>query len=498
MHMAAPTPPAPASRKWGAMLGIGLGVFMSTLDGSIVNIALPTLVEALETTFPAVQWVVLSYLLVITAAMLGVARLGDMLGKKRLYVAGMAVFTVGSLLCGLSPSVGALIAARALQGSGAVMMVALGAAIITEIFPPSERGRALGIVGSIVSIGIALGPTIGGILIDLANWHAIFLVNVPVGIVALVVVAKMVPPSQRGRPGQRFDLAGAIVLLVTLACYTLGMTFGQDQGFSGGPLALLAAAAVGFGLFVLVELRVAQPMVDLGMFRNVLFGINLLMAFLVFIVLAGMFLFPFFLQLVQGYSTAQIGLMVAAVPIGMGLISPVSGSLSDRFGSRVISLAGLLLIVAACLLISTLHAEVSVAGYVLRMALLGVGIGVFQSPNNSAIMGAVPRERLGVASGLMALSRTLGQTSGMPLMGALFTVQVMAMTGLPANADITAAPPDALVAGVTGTFRLAAVVILVATALAVFAWRLDRRRQAGAPKARDTIEAVTHPSSSDR
>lgn len=493
MQTVSPLSPVPPSRKWGAMLGIGLGVLMSTLDGSIVNISLPTLVEALDTTFATVQWVVLSYMLVITSMMLGVARLGDMLGKKRLYMTGLALFTFGSLLCGLSPTVGALIAARAVQGFGAVMMVALGTAIITEVFPASERGRALGIIGSIVSIGIASGPTIGGIMIGLAGWHSVFLVNVPLGIVAFLVVSRVVPPSARGAPGQRFDFVGAAILLATLAAYTLGMTFGQNDGFGGGlPLALLLAAAGGLALFLVVESRVPQPMIDLGLFRNVLFGVNLLMAFLMFIVLAGQFIFPFFLELVKGYSTLQVGLMIAIVPIGMGLTSPLSGALADRFGSRVISMIALMILAGACLLISTLTVDVDVVGYLLRVAPLGVGIGFFQSPNNSAIMGAVPRERLGVASGLMALSRTLGQTTGMPLMGALFTMLVVSTAALPAGADVTAAPPEALVAGVTGVFRTAAVVILVATALAALAWRIDHQRQRAAPVA----EAIAAPPSS--
>ncbi len=476
--------PVPASRKWGAMLGIGLGVLMSTLDGSIVNISLPTLVEELDTTFTTVQWVVLSYMLVITAMMLGVARLGDMFGKKRLYMAGLALFTFGSLLCGLSPTVGALIASRAVQGLGAVMMVALGSAIITEVFPTSERGRALGLIGSIVSIGIASGPSIGGILIDRAGWHSVFLVNVPLGIVAFLVVARVVPPSVRGETGQRFDFVGAVILLATLICYTLGMTFGQRQGLGEElPLLLLIGAGVGLALFLMVEWRVPQPMIDLGLFRNVLFGVNLLMAFLMFIVLAGQFILPFFLETVKGYSTLQVGMMVAAVPIGMGLASPVSGALSDRFGSRVISLIGLLIVASACVLISTLTAAVDVAGYLLRTAPLGVGIGFFQSPNNSAIMGAVPRQRLGVASGLMALSRTLGQTTGMPLMGALFAIQVMTVTSLPPGADVTTAPPDALVTGVTSVFRIAALFILASTALAAFALWFDHRRKVGVPVA---------------
>ncbi len=466
------------SRKWWAMLGIGMGVFMSTLDSSIVNISLLTLEEQLHTDFPTIQWVILSYLLVITSMMLGVARLGDMLGKKKLYVTGLGLFTLGSLLCGLSPGVGWLIGFRALQGTGAVMMTALGSAIITEVFPSSERGRALGMMGGIVSIGIALGPTIGGVLIGLVHWRSIFLVNVPVGLAAVVIVSRVVPASPPGEQGQRFDVVGALVMLATLICYALGMTMGQRQGFDGTILALLAAAVVGLVIFLVIESRLDQPMVDLQLFKNVLFGVNLLMGFLVFIVLAGQFLMPYFLDLVQGYRTEQIGLLIAVMPVSMGLVAPASGALSDRLGSRIISLAGLLVVAGACLLIgTTLRADITPVGYLVRLAPLGVGIGLFQSPNNSAILGAAPRKRLGIASGLLSLSRTLGQSSGVPLMGALFAANVAAVEILPAGADITAASPEALVFGVRGAFQIAALVILTATVLAAFALWFDGRQE---------------------
>jgi EmrB/QacA subfamily drug resistance transporter len=475
MRPSIPTP-LPSSRKWWAMLGIGLGVFMSTLDSGIVNISLPTLVEQLDTTFSTIQWVVLSYLLVITSLMLGMARLGDMLGKKRVYTTGLVLFTLGSLLCGTSPGVAWLIGFRALQGTGAVMMTALGSAIITEVFPPPERGRALGIIGGVVSVGIALGPSIGGVLIGLVGWRSIFLVNLPVGVVTTFIVARFVPTSLRGQ-SQRFDVAGALILMATLACYALGLTLGQSLGFGDRRvLSLLTGTTLGLVAFLIVEMRVHQPMVDLSLFRNVLFGINLLMGFLVFIVMAGTILMPFFLTLVKGYPTEQVGLLVAAVPVSMGLVAPASGALSDRFGSRWISLIGLMIVSGACLLIGTLRADITPLGYVVRLAPLGVGFGMFQSPNNSAVMGAAPREQLGIASGLLALSRTLGQTSGLPLMTTLFTAQVMAEANLPPGVDITDAPAEALVSGVHGAFQIAALVVLAATILAAAAWRLDKRR----------------------
>jgi hypothetical protein len=237
------------------MLGVGAGVFMSTLDASIVNISLPTLVDSFETNLATIEWVVLSYMLVLTSFMLGVARLGDMYDKKKLYMGGLALFTVSSLLCGIAPGVGWLIAFRALQGAGAAMTQALGIAIITEVFPASERGRALGLMGTTVSTGIAVGPPLGGLLIGLVGWRFIFLINIPVGILALWLVKRFVP-SSRGKPGQRFDIPGAALLFLTLAAYALGMTLGQQNGFTdAGVRALLASAVVGLALFLWAERR---------------------------------------------------------------------------------------------------------------------------------------------------------------------------------------------------------------------------------------------------
>lgn len=469
--------PASSRQRWLAILGLGIGVFMATLDASIVNISLPTLVRELNTNLATIEWVILSYVLVLTSLMIGVARLGDMLDKKRLYAAGLVVFTISSLLCGLAPNVGWLIAFRAMQGVGAAMTQALGIAIVSEIFPASERGRALGIIGTTVSTGIAVGPPLGGILIGAIGWRSIFLVNVPVGIIAVLVVWRFVPSSV-SRPGQRFDLPGAVILFGTLSMYALGMTVGQHQGFQT-PLAagLLAGALLGLIAFLWFERRVRQPMVDLNMFRNSLFSINLLMGFLVFVVTAGFFIFPFFLQLVKGYDTAKIGLLMMANPIITGIIAPAAGSLSDRYGSRGISLIGLLIIVAGCLSISTLHAGVNELGFMLRYIPFAIGFGLFQSPNNSAIMGSAPRDRMGVAGGLLSLSRTLGQTTGLPLMGALFTALVLAFAKLPAGTEVTTAAADALVAGINGTYRIAAGLVGISTVLAFAALRIDSRRK---------------------
>lgn len=458
------------------MTGIGSGVLMATLDASIINVSLPTMVKALQTTFATIQWIILAYLLVLTSLVLGVARLGDMFSKKRLYLSGLTIFTLSSLLCGLSPGVGWLIGFRVFQGLGAVMMQALGAAIITEIFPVAERGRALGIIGAIVSVGLAFGPAIGGVLIGWVGWRSIFLVNVPIGLIAALMIVRYIPSLPPQRTGQTFDLLGAFLMMITLLAYALAMTLSERSGFHDPWIqALIILAIVGLSGFIAVEKVIRQPMIELTLFRDLRFSCNLLMAFLVFVSFSGVFLIPFFLELVKGYQTVLVGLMMMVVPISMGLLAPFSGVLSDRFGPRGISLLGLLFILGGFLSLSTLQHDVTLEGYLLRIIPLGLGLGFFMSPNNSAIMGAVPRERLGVASGLMSLSRTLGQTTGLPIMSTLLITLIHRQGHWSSGGNLQGVPPKVLVAGLTGTFRIAALFVLAATVFSIAAWWLDTR-----------------------
>jgi EmrB/QacA subfamily drug resistance transporter len=464
----------PPVEKWWVMVGISLGILMYTIDTSIVNIALPTLVEKLHTDFATVQWVGLSYVLVVTAFVLGAARLGDMYGKKPLYLGGLVVFTISSLLCGLAPSIETLIGARALQGLGAVMISALGAAIIAETFPLAERGKALGIIGAVVSLGIALGPSVGGVLVGVAGWRSIFMVNLPIGILASLVVNKYVPNTRKNQPGQRFDFWGSLIISVVLVCFSLGMTEGQRQGFlSVVPLGLLLLSALSLVGFIAIESRLAQPMLDLSLFRNQIFSLSLLTGWLVFMALGGSsLLIPFFLQLVMHYPIGHIGLLMAVTPVIGGLISPLAGNLSDRFGTRSIMLIGLILMILGCLAVSTLNAQMGDLDYLLRVIPMGLGWGIFQSPNNGAILSAVPPQRLGIASGLLSLTRTLGQTTGLPLFAAIFAA--IALTGHAGN--INQVPAAAIVSGFQGSFQLAAVLLAIAAGLTLLLWRLEKSK----------------------
>jgi EmrB/QacA subfamily drug resistance transporter len=467
----------PPAQRWLAMLGIGVGILMVTIDFSIVNISLPTLVRDLNTNFAAVQWVVLSYVLIITSLMLGVARLGDMYGKKRLYAWGVVVFTLGSLLCGLAANIGWLIVARAVQALGGVLIQSLGMAIITQIFPANERGRALGVVGGIVSTGLALGPALGGLIIGTLGWRWIFLINVPLGFIGWVLVTRFIPTGEPVDKDARFDWSGALLLCAALTAYALAMTLGQRMGFNGPlVLGLLAGGAAGVVIFIMLQHRLKAPTLNLSLFKDSLFGINLCMGFLVFITLGTSLVMPFFMDLVMGLSTMEMGFLMMVVPIGMGLVSPFAGVLTDRHGPRVISLLGLLVVGAGCIGVTTIDVDVSVWGLGLRLLPLGLGLGLYQSPNNTAIMSSAPKQHLGVASGLLALSRTLGHTTGVPLAGALFTAVVLASAGLGAGAQVISASKEALVQGVRCTYFAAAGIDLSAAVLALMAWHIANKR----------------------
>lgn len=463
------------SRKWLVLSAVAMGIFLATIDGSIVNVALPTLSTALGADFATVQWVVLSYLLTITTLLAVVGRLADMYGRKRLYNSGFVVFTLGSLLCGLSPSVGWLIGFRVLQGIGAALILALGLALVTEAFPPQERGRALGIAGSIVSIGIVTGPTLGGIIIENLSWHWIFFVNVPIGILGTYLVWRNIPATSPPG-GQQFDFGGAATLCLGLLGVLLGLTTGQREGFTS-PQAL---GLFVFGIFFLAALvyiqrRHPQPIIDPVLFRNRLFTVNLFTGLLVFIGLGSGVLIPFYLETVLGYSVQQVGLLLAVVPIALGIVSPISGVLSDRIGSRPISALGLAVTMLGYMALSTLSTETTAVGFILRYVLVGVGVGLFQSPNNSAMMGTAPRERLGVASGLLAMTRNLGQTVGIAVLGALWAGLVFGAAGGPVTGGATAAPLAAQAAGLAGVARIVAGLVGVALVVALWAWWGERR-----------------------
>ncbi|MBX3051108.1 MAG: MFS transporter [Caldilineaceae bacterium] len=472
------TSPIDYSRKWFVMAAVGMSTFLETIESSSINLALPTLVRTFDVDFAVVQWVVLASVLTQSALMLVMGRLGDTLGKKRIFVTGFVVAGIGAVLSGLAPGIGWLIAFRVVQATGLAMAMALTLGIATEAFPPHERGKALGTVGAIVSVGIIIGPLLGGYLLDYLSWRWLFFVNVPIALLGIPVALAYLPDT---RPGGRqpFDYAGAALFFVAFFALLLATTYGQRDGY-GQPLVvgLLAASGVlGIG-FLLVERRHSHPVVDLKLFRNRVFSVNISLRFISFIVYVGIsLLLPFYMENVLGFEPRQVGVVLTALPIFFGLTAPFAGTLADRFGTRPLVLAGLLLFLIGCITLSGLDEGTSTAGVVLRMIPLGMGLGVFQSPNNSVIMGEAPADRLGMASSLLSVVRTIGRSTGIAIIGAFWVSRVLVYAG--ANyVDATSAPAAAQAIGTRQAFWLAGGFIVLALLLSGWDWQQERQIKA--------------------
>ena len=434
-------PPDVTSRaRWGVLLAIGLGTFMSALDGSVVNITLPVVRESFGASVATVEWVVTIYLLVVSGLLLSVGRLGDLRGHRRVYTTGFLIFLLGSVLCGLAPSAGFLIAARAAQAVGASMLFANAPAILTKSFPPEMRGRALGLQATMTYLGLTVGPSVGGWLTTALGWRWVFYINVPVGLLALALALRFVPRDSGSGAAEEFDLRGALTFTGGLVALLLALNQGHAWGWTAWPtVTLLAGSLVLMGLFLRLERRVAAPMLDLSLFRSRTFSAAAASAVLNYVcVYMVLFLMPFYLQQARGLSPAEAGLLLTAQPMLMAIVAPLSGSLSDRIGTRIPSVLGMGLLGLGLFLLSSLDLESPPGVMVAMLAVAGLGIGIFASPNNSALMGAAPRHRQGIAAGVLALARNVGMVMGVGLAGAVFTT-VLGRAGALEGASIISA-----------------------------------------------------------
>jgi EmrB/QacA subfamily drug resistance transporter len=421
--MAVGRPVAGVDHKWWILLAVGVGTFMSALDGSVVNTVLPVMAGSFGSDIATIQWVVTLYLLVVSGLLLSFGRLGDLRGHKAVYVTGFVVFVLGSALCGLAPTAGALIACRALQAVGAAMLFANSPAILTRNFPPAQRGQALGLRATLTYLGQMVGPFLGGWLTVQFSWRAVFYINLPVGLLALVLSLRFIPRDSPADHAERFDVAGALTFMVGLVALLLGLNQGHALGWASPPiLALLALAGLVLATFVVIERRVPYPMLDLGLFRRRLFSAAAASAVLNFICVYGiLFLLPFYLIQGRDLTPAQAGLLLTVQPLVMIVVAPLSGTLSDRIGSRLPATLGMAILAVALFLLSRLGPHSSVSDVVVPLAIAGLGTGIFISPNNSALMGSAPRHQQGIAAGILATARNVGMMLGVGLVGAIFT-----------------------------------------------------------------------------
>jgi EmrB/QacA subfamily drug resistance transporter len=450
--------PRPARSPWIAFSAVAVGNFMATLDGSIVNVALPTLAAELRAPIDRLEWIVSAYLLAISATLLSAGRLGDLVGHRRVYVGGLAAFALGSALCGLSSGLPALVAARVVQGLGATALMAIGPAIVTDVFPPRLRGRALGSIGSVVALGLVSGPPIGGAILQALSWRWIFFVNVPVGVLGIAWALRAVPPRTSAARG-RFDGAGATLLAVALACGLGAVDLAPTRG--GAALALgVAAAAAALGV-ALRRPGAAAPILDRALFESRTFAAGIAAGFLSYAaIFSQTLLTPFYLARAKALAPGGLGLMLGAVPLAMSVSSPLAGWIADRVGGRALPAAGMALVAAGLAALSSAGADDGLPSIAARLALCGFGMGLFQAPNNAAVMGSVPRERLGSGGGVLATARNVGMAVGVAVSGSLLAWRAGDAPGLPA-----------FLAGYALALRVGAAVAVAAGAVSLLAPR---------------------------
>ncbi|QQE81055.1 MFS transporter [Alicyclobacillus sp. SO9] len=420
-----------AAYKWWILGNVSIGTFMATLDGSIANVGLPTISESLHVPLHLVQWVVTAYLLTIAAMLPLVGKLADMWGRGRLYNIGFLVFGAGSAFCGLSNNITLLILSRTFQALGASLLMANSQALIVTTFPVKQRGRAFGIIGTTVSLGALTGPAVGGVLIGFFGWPSIFWVNVPISVFGFILGLFMLPKSKRHQDGRAFDYAGSILFIVGIVALLYTVSNGEVWGWSssitlvGLMLAVFLLAGFGFR-----ERFASSPMIDFALYKSRTFSAGSLAAMLSFISLfCTNTMMPFYMEDVLHFSPQVTGWGMMAYPVSMAVVAPFSGWLSDKIGPYVLTTGGLLLNAAGFVLLNLLSTHVSVWSVWIHMAVFGIGQGMFQSPNNSSIMGTAPKSKVGSVGGLNALVRNIGMIFGIALSVSLFSFRLHLLTG---------------------------------------------------------------------
>jgi EmrB/QacA subfamily drug resistance transporter len=451
-----------AGYKWLVLAVVGVGTFMSSLDGSIINIVVPLIQQHYHASIGNISWVSTAYLLSICSLLLSMGRLGDMWGFKGVFSTGFAIFGIGSLLCGLAPTLGWLVGARVLQGIGASILMALGPALITTSFPPQERGRALGLQATLTYAGLTIGPSLGGLIAGQFGWHWVFLINVPIGVIGVILALVLLKPAG-SRSRQQFDVAGAVLFAAGLTSVLLALSQAETWGWGSATLGLIAFGAVLLGCFVWQERRAPQAMLPLGLFRNAAFSGGMAAAFLQYATAFMLtFLLPFYLQELRGLGPGAAGAVMTAQPVAMVAVAALSGWVSDKVGARGPATAGMVILGLGLGMLARAGATTAFSLVMVGLALVGLGSGLFSPPNNSVIMGAAPRERQGIAAGLLAAARNVGMVSGIAVSDSLFSY----LRGAAERGGVAAGP--AFVSAFGTTLGVAAVMAAVGALLSLF------------------------------
>ncbi|UJF34127.1 MFS transporter [Paenibacillus hexagrammi] len=414
------------TNRWIVLANVSLGTFMATLDGSIANVALPTMAGELQAPIHLVQWVLTAYLLAICATLPIMGKISDLIGRSRVYNYGFIVFAAGSALCGMSHSLGFLIISRVIQAIGASCLMSNSQAIVADVFSQGARGRALGIVGMVVSLGSLTGPGVGGILVDRFGWPTIFWINIPIGIIAFIAGRFCLPKDHVQSGRKPFDFAGSFLFIVGMLLLLYTISNANEWGWTS--LYVLGGLLV--SVFILVwfyrwEHKVEHPMLDFSLYRIRAFRVGNMTALLSFVAMFFVnVMMPFYMENVLGLSPEHTGYIMMMYPLTMAVIAPCSGWLSDKFGSNMLTTIGLVINAVGFGLLHTLTTQESPWIVGLHLALFGLGTGLFQSPNNSSVMGSAPKHKLGTAGGLNALVRNIGMVLGISLSVSLYSTRL--------------------------------------------------------------------------
>lgn len=430
-------------RRWGVLAILCIGIFMILLDGTIVNIAIPSILTAFKTGFSQVEWVMNAYLLTFAVLLITTGRLGDLYGRKAVFLAGLCVFTLASLACGLAPRIGWLIAFRAVQGLGGALIMPNTLSIIANVFVAEERGKAMGFWGAVSGFSLALGPSLGGVLVEVASWRWIFFINVPVGAILLLVALRYVPESTDPTSVKHMDYPGVAVLTASLFALTFALIEGQKYGWASALiLSLFAATVAGFALFVRIQRKQMQPLMDLSLFKNRTFSLTNGVALLLQFGMMGVFfLLPIFLQAILGYSAIKAGLVMTPLAAIVIVASPTAGALSDRFGPKWLMVTGMLIAALGFYLTRrVMVTDGSWQSLIAPFLVSGFGIGIVVSPSTAAVMGSVMPARSGQASGVLSSMRQIGAVLGIAVMGAVLQNRAVTYITQGMAAKLEAAP----------------------------------------------------------
>ncbi|HOJ97581.1 MAG TPA: MFS transporter [Methanospirillum sp.] len=459
------------------IIAISLAIFMASLDGTIVNIALPTISEAFSLSSASVSWVATIYLLVMAGCVLIFGKISDLIGYKKIFLSGFIIFTLGSFTCGSLPDLTGsfltLIGSRAFQGIGGAMITSIAPAMVTAFIPTDMRGKAMGIIMTMAGLGTAIGPTIGGFLTQYLSWHWIFYINIPVGIIAIILASQVIPVQKTCGGLEKFDKTGAALICLGLAFLLFGFSEGITLGWTS-PIILSSIGIAGILLLMFVrhELRIQNPILEIRLFHEKTFLLLNIIPVLVFFSFSGMsYLLPFYLRYVSGYSTSQAGLILTALSVAMMMAGIVAGMLFNRIGGRILSIIAAAVLTGGYYLITHLRVDTPIVFITISLLCIGSGLGLIISPIFNMIMTSAPKKYQGMLSSLTSLERFAPMTIGIALYNIIF---VQGMMAIATHYDVTQNAPKniqlkVLTAGFDLTFFISFIIgilILVCTIIA--------------------------------